>query len=337
MREVPQKKVETVAALVDAFVNSPVVGVARVEGIPAPQIQKMRARLRGRVGLVVSKNRFISMALEEASTKKKGIEKLGEVVDGQTAMVLTDINPFRLFKELESTKTSAPAKGGEIAPSNITVRAGDTPFKPGPIVGDLQKAGIPASIEGGKVVIKKDRMLVQEGDKISKDVANALTRLEIFPLTVGLDLKGAHEDGLFYERSSLAVDDEEYLHNIQEAARRSLNLAVFIAYPSSITIPILLSKASREALNLAINSKFPTEESIEFMVQKANAEMLSLASAVPDALDDELKERLSVSPAPEKEPEEEEKPDDKEGEKKEDEKKEVSEEEAASGLGQLFG
>ena len=337
MREVSPKKVEMVAALVDAFVNSPVIGVARVEGIPAPQIQQMRAGLRGKVGLVVSKNRLINMALVEASSKKKGLEKLSEVVDGQTAMVLSDINPFRLFKELESTKTSAPAKGGEIAPSDIMVRAGDTPFKPGPIVGDLQKAGIPASIEGGKVVIKKDKVLVRAGDKISKDIANALTRLEIYPLTVGLDLKGAYEDGLFYERSSLVIDEEEYLHNIHEAARQSLNLAVFIAYPSPITIPILLSKASREALSLAINSGFPTKETVEFMLLKANAEMLSLASAVPDALDDELKERLSVSSAPEKGPEEEEKPDDEEGEKKEDKKKEVSEDEAASGLGQLFG
>jgi large subunit ribosomal protein L10 len=337
MREVSQKKVETVAALVDAFMNSPVVGVARVDGIPAPQMQQMRAGLRGKAGLVVAKNRLINMALLEASSKKKGLEKLGEVVDGQTAMVLSEINPFRLFKELESTKTSAPAKGGEIAPSEIVVRAGDTPFKPGPIVGDLQKAGIPAAIEGGKVVVKKDRVLVQEGEKISKDIANALTRLEIFPLTVGLDLKAAHEDGLFYERSSLAIDDEEYLRNIQQAGQQSLNLAVFIAYPNPVTIPLLLSKASREALNLAINSKFPTEETVEFLLQKANAEMMSLASAVPDALDDELKDKLSVSPAPEKEPEQEEKPDDKEGEKKKDEKKEVSEDEAASGLGQLFG
>ncbi|MEE9116225.1 MAG: 50S ribosomal protein L10 [Thermoplasmata archaeon] len=337
MREVSRKKVETVAALVDAFVNSPVVGVARVEGIPAPQMQQMRAGLRGKVRLVVSKNKFINMALVEASSKKKGLEKLSEVVDGQTAMVLSDINPFRLFKELESTKTSAPAKGGEIAPSDIMVRAGDTPFKPGPIVGDLQKAGIPASIEGGKVVIKKDKVLVQAGDKISKDIANAITRLEIYPLTVGLDLKGAYEDGLFYERASLAIDEEEYLHDIREAARQSLNLAVFIAYPNPITIPILLSKASREALNLAINSGFPTKEALEFMLLKANAEMLSLASAVPDALDDELKDRLSVSPPPEKGPEEKEKADDEEGEKKEDKKKEVSEDEAASGLGQLFG
>ncbi len=336
MREVPQKKKDMVANLVDTFINSPVVAIARVDGIPAPQMQKMRAKLRGKADLMVSKNRLINMALLQASEKKKELERLSEVMDGQTAIVTTDINPFKLFRELESTKTSAPAKGGEIAPADIVVRAGDTPFKPGPIVGDLQKAGIPAAIEGGKVVIKKDRVLVQEGQKISKETANALTRLEIFPLTVGLDLRGAHEDGLFYERDSLAIDEGEYRRNIMDAAQQSLNLAVFIAYPTSVTIPILIAKASREAFNLAINAEFPTQETVEFLLQKANAEMLALASNVPDALDDELKDRLALSPKVEKKPEDEDKSEEKEEEKKE-EKKEVSEEEAASGLSSLFG
>jgi large subunit ribosomal protein L10 len=336
MQEVSQKKKDMVANLVDTFINSPVVAIAKIDGIPAPQMQMMRAKLRGKADLLVGKNRLINMALLEASEKKKELERLSEVIDGQTVIVTTDINPFKLFKELESTKTSAPAKGGEIAPDDIVVRAGDTPFKPGPIVGDLQKAGIPAAIEGGKVVIKKDRVLVHEGERISKETANALTRLEIYPLTVGLDLRGVHEDNLFYERDSLAIDEEEFLRNFQDAAQRSLNLAVFIAYPTSVTIPVLLAKASREALNLAINVKFPTKETVEFLLQKANAEMLSLASNVPEALDDELKERLALSPKVEEKPEDKDEPEEKEEQKKE-EKKEVSEEEAASGLSSLFG
>ncbi len=335
MREIPEAKKQLVSSLVDSLISSPVVGIAKIDGIPAPQMQKMRAQLRGRMNLVVGKNRLINMALVEASSKKKELEKLAEVMEGQTALITTDINPFRLFKELESTKTNAPAKGGEVAPDDILVRAGDTPFKPGPIVGDLQKAGIPAAIEGGKVVIKKDKLLVEAGQRISKETANALTRLEIFPLTVGLDLRGAHEDDLFYERSSLAIDEEVYMQNIQTAAQQSLNLAVYIAYPNSLTLPLLFRKASMEAFNLATNSGFPTKETIEFMLQKANAEMLSLASQAPEALDNELKERLTMSPPPDKKPDEEEEPEEKE--EKKEEKKQVSEEEAASGLGSLFG
>ena len=77
MREVPEKKKEVVASLVDTFVDSPVVAIARIDGIPAPQMQKMRAKLRGKADLVVGKNRLINMALLEASEKKKELVEEG--------------------------------------------------------------------------------------------------------------------------------------------------------------------------------------------------------------------------------------------------------------------
>ncbi|MFQ6060463.1 MAG: 50S ribosomal protein L10, partial [Thermoplasmata archaeon] len=200
----------------------------------------------------------------------------------------------------------------------------------GPIVGELQKAGLPASIEGGKVLIKSDKILVRAGERISKEVANVLTRLEIFPLTVGLDLRGAYEDGLFYDRSVLELDEDAYLQDIRKAAQRSLNLAVYVSYPTTAMIPLLLSKAHREALNLAMNTSIPTSETTRLLVEKANAQMLSLASRVPEALDNELKEIVYAKPREEKKAEEERKE-----KKKED--KEVTEEEAASGLSRLFG
>ncbi|UCD91736.1 MAG: 50S ribosomal protein L10 [Methanobacteriota archaeon] len=304
MREVAEKKKETVTSLVNALVENPVVAITRVDGIPAPQIQMMRKKLRGKVDLVVSKNRLINIALKEASSKRKDIDKLAEVIDGQTAIATADINPFRLFKEMEATKTSAPAKGGEIAPSDIIVRPGDTPFKPGPIVADLQKAGIPAVIEGGKVVIKVEKTLVKEGEKISKDVANALTRLEILPLEVGLDVRGAYEDGLFYDRSVLAIDEDAYLTDLQMAATQSMNLAIFIAYPSSETIPFLLTKANTDAMNLAINANIPTDKTIKILIQKANAQAASLASRVPEAPREESQEKEAEETEKEKESEE---------------------------------
>lgn len=322
MREVAQKKKDTVASLVSAFVDNPVVAIAKVDGIPAPQIQMMRKKLRGKVDLIVSKNRFISIALKEASAKRKDIDKLAEVVDGQTAIATTSINPFRLFKEMESTKTSAPAKGGEIAPSDIVVKPGDTPFKPGPIVADLQKAGVPAAIEGGRVVIKVEKVLVKGGERIPKDVANALTRLEIYPMTVGLDLRGAYEDGLFYDRSVLEIDEEAYLNDVKKAATQSMNLALFIAYPSSTTIPLLLVKAKTEAMNLAMNANIPTKETVKLLIQKASAQAASLASRVPEAPKESPEETQPGEPGEEKKSEEE-KEEDEAKEKPEEEKKEA--------------
>src|SRR3989442_8618101 len=252
MAHVAPYKQETVKALVREFERSAVIGIVNIRGIPAPQIKAMRKQLTGRAKLTVSKNNLLRIALKEAAAKKAGLDGLADVISDQTAVVTAEINPFRLYKEMEATKTRAPARGGEVAPEEIWVREGDTPFKPGPIVGELQKAGVPAAIERGKVVIKKDKLLVKAGDKIPRDVAQVLARLEIFPLTVGLDLRGAYEAGTVFRRDVLSVDDAKVRADLSVAGRKALNLADFVRDPSKPTIRPLPSTAFRPALALAI-------------------------------------------------------------------------------------
>lgn len=331
----PWKK-EAVADLVSRINKGKVVGVVDVRGVPAPALQTIRSNLRDKVEITMLKNSLIKIALAEAAKGRKGLDELVGAVDGQCAIVTSSLNPFRLYKQLDATKTKMPAKGGETSPEDIEIKAGETSFKPGPVVGELQKAGLPAAIEQGKVVIKKDKLLVKKGDKIPRDVALVLAKLEIMPITVGLDLHAAYEDGMVFKKDALAVDDEEYLARVKMAAMGALNLAVFVSYPTSASIRPMLANAHMKALNLAVNAKVANEETIKLMLAKANAQMLSLASKLsPEGLDDELKGALSAAPkAPEGKKGDEGKKEDK-GEEKKEEK--VSEEEAAAGLGALFG
>lgn len=333
MAHVAPWKKEAVAELTSKIAKSKVVGIIDVRGVPAPAFQTMRTNLRGKAEIVMLKNTLLKIALQEAAKQRKGLDKLTDSVDGQCAVVTTDLNPFRLFKQLDATKTKMPARGGEVAPDDIEIKAGETPFKPGPVVGELQKAGLPAAIEQGKVVIKKDKLLVKKGDKIPRDVALVLGKLEIFPLTVGLNLNAAFEDGFVYQKEVLAVDDLQILNQVRLAAVGALNLAVFASYPTAASIRPMLANAHFKALNLAVNASIANDETIKLMLAKANAQMLSLASKVPSALDDELKAALEGAARPPeakggKEPE-------KKEEKKEEKK--VSEDEAAAGLGALFG
>ena len=322
-------KVQEVEELVRQIREANVVAIVDVRGIPAVQLQAMRRQLRDKADLRVAKNTLIRIAIERVAAEKQGLGDLASSLGGQVALVTTALNPFRLFKELESTKAPAPAKGGEVAPADIWVREGDTPFKPGPVVGDLQKAGIPAAIEKGKVLIKKDKLLVKTGDKIPREVASVLTRLEVYPLIVGLDLRGAYEGGQVYGRAVLSVDEVQVRAQVTTAIRHALSLSLVAAYPSAFSIRFLLSKGFRDGLSLSVNSGFPTKESVKFLLAKAHAEALAVAALAPDALDEETRKKLSVGPAPpsagKKEP------------KKKEEEKEVSEEDAAAGLGALFG
>jgi len=278
MAHVSPAKKELVEKLVKEFGEAQVVGIVNIRGIPAAQFQKMRRTLRGKVNLRVAKSNLLSIALEQAAGQKAGLEKLKDVIAGQSAVVTANINPFRLFKEMESTKAKAPAKGGELAPDDIWIHEGETPFKPGPVVGDLQKAGIPAAIEKGKVVVKKDKLLVPKGEKIPRLTAQALTRLEIFPMTVGLDLRGAYEDGMIYGRDVLAIDEAKIMADFQTAGLRAFNLSVNIGYATKSTIVPMLGKAHTDALNLAVNAGIITKETLPLILAKAKAGMLALAS-----------------------------------------------------------
>lgn len=322
-------KVQEVDELVRQIREATVVGIVDVRGIPAVQLQAMRRQLREKADLRVAKNTLIRLALERAAEEKQGLGDLASSLGGQIALITTRLNPFRLFKELESTKAPAPAKGGEIAPEDIWIRQGDTPFKPGPVVGDLQKAGIPAAIEKGKVVVKKDKLLVKAGDKIPREVASVLTRLEVYPIIVGLDLRGAYEAGQVYGRAVLSVDEVQVRAQVTTAIRQALSLSLVTAYPTAFSIRFLLSKAFRDGLSLSVNAGFPTKESVKFLLAKAQAQALALAALAPDALDEETKKRLAAGTAPP--------PAKKKEEPKKKEEKETSEEDVAAGLGALFG
>lgn len=332
MAHVAAWKKEVVKELAQAMKTHGVIAVVNLHGIPSAQLQQMRQGMRPKADIIMSRNTLLHIAIDEAAKERPGLEKLKDMVQGQCAIVATDANPFKLFREMESTKTKAPAKPGDIAPEDIEVKAGDTPFKPGPIVGELQKVGIPAGIEGGKIIIKKDKVLVKQGEPISAELAAVLPKLEILPMTVGMDLRGAFEDGLLYDKDVLNVPADYYTSMLGLASRNALALAVEIVYPTPETMPPLLAKAYREAIALSVSAAIPTKESINILLAKAEANMLALATRVPDLGDERVKQRLSAKPSSPA-------PSDKKKEEPKEEKKEekVSEEDAAAGLGALFG
>ncbi|MBA3046058.1 MAG: 50S ribosomal protein L10 [Candidatus Thermoplasmatota archaeon] len=334
-REPANWKLEYLKDLKQVIQSSPVIAIVRVNGIPAPQFQSMRANLRGKVSFIVAKNNLIQLALKEMEGEKNGLSGLSQYIDGQCALVGSTDNPFKLNKIMEATMTASPAKGGEIAPDDIGVKAGETSFKPGPIVGELQQAGIPAAIESGKVVIKKDKQLVKAGEPIPLKVAQMLTKLEIFPLTVGMDLRGVYENGLVFKSDVLAIDEVKFMGDLLGAISGSFGVAIKIGYTTPMTIRPLITKGYSEAMAVALFAGIANKTTIDRLVGMANAKMMALATLVPDALDDELKATLAGAASAAAAAAPAAKADEKKEEPKEEPK--VSEDDAAAGLGALFG
>ncbi|MCQ2976934.1 MAG: 50S ribosomal protein L10 [archaeon] len=334
MAHIAEWKKDEVKELKGLIVDSDVVGIVNLLNIPAKQLQEMRKNLKGKATIRLSKINLMNLALEDCKDERADIEGLSEFMEGQPALVCTDMNPFRLYKILEDSKTSAPAKAGAIASDDIVVPAGDTGFQPGPFLGELQQIGVPAKIDKGKIVVSKDTVVVKAGEEVSKAVAATLTRMDIKPMEVGMDLKAVYEDGSIFKADLLAIDEEETIADIQNAFTKAFNLSVFTAFPTDETISAIIGSAHSKAFNVGIEAAIMNSKTSDMLIGLANAKMLALAGEVSaDALDDELADKLAnaAAAAPvavaEEEAEEEE----------EVEEEDNAEETAAIGLGALFG
>jgi large subunit ribosomal protein L10 len=242
------------------------IGLVDMYGIPAQQVQQIRRNLRGTAVIKVTRNTLLQHAFNEIGGEAKNLVKY---ISGHSALIFTNDNPFKLYKQLEKTKTKMAAKPGEKAPEDIVIPGGPTSFKPGPIVGELQQAGIPAAIEGGKVKIRETKTVVRQGAVISAKLAAVLAKLDIKPMDVGLILQAAFHDGSIYEPSVLAVDETVILGQIELASRQAFNLSVNAAIPTKDTAAVILTKAVREARGLAIEADVYEKDVIDAIIGKA--------------------------------------------------------------------
>lgn len=323
------------------FVESAeVVGLVDVTGIGAKQMLSMRESLRELgIKLRMSRNRLLKIALADASKNKKGVDQVIDAFgQSQLALLSSTESPFKIFQMLLDSQTQAPAKGGETASYDIVLEKGPTAFPAGPIVGDFQNAGFPAAIEKGKIVIRKKHTAVAKGDTISPQVAAALTKLEIYPITVGMQLLGAFDGETFYLSDVLNIDMNEFRSQVQSATAQAYNLAFNTRYFTGTVMQPLLAKAHSDALAVAVSTAYPSESTIKALLSKAHAAMLGVATHAGDGADDELKEMLgnaASTAAAATAPVEEEASSDEDEDNEEEE--EASEEDTAAGLGALFG
>ncbi len=330
-----KKEVEELTKIIKSY---PVIALVDVAGVPAYPLSKMREKLRGKALLRVSRNTLIELAIKRAAEELNNpeLEKLIDHIQGGAGILATEMNPFKLYKLLEESKTPAPAKPGAVVPHDVIIPAGPTSLAPGPLVGEMQALGIPARIEKGKVSIQKDYTALKAGEVITDQMARILNALGIEPLEVGLNLLAAYEDGIVYTPDVLAIDENEYINMIQQAYMHAFNLSVNTAYPTSETIEAIIQKAFLGAKNVAVEAGYITKETVEDIFGRALRAVLLIAQELPEELlDEKTKEllnaqaQMAVAAAPQ--------PTEEKVEEAEEEEEEASEEDALAGLGALFG
>ncbi len=322
---VSEAKKIVVANLIKLIKENPIIGVVNMENLPAKQLQKISAKLRENVVLTMTKKRLMKLAFEKTQDDKKDIMKLVDYLKGMPALLFTKQDPFGLFKTLKKNKSFAPAKAGQIAPCDLSLKAGPTPFAPGPIIGELGAMGLKTKVEDNKIQIIENKVVVKEGEEVQANVAGILSRLGVKPVEIGLELVAVYENGDILTKDVLDIDEEAYLNEMKSAHSEAFKLAVELNYPIEEVIAIVLPKIHGEARTLALEQDILTNETSEDILKKAESGALKLKGNVPeDAPVVEEKKGEEVKENVKEESEAEEKKEEVEAEPKEEVKESSS-------------
>ncbi len=268
------KEVEEIAQLVN---KHKVLAIASLQKVRAAQLQEFKKNLANQVFMRVIKNTLMKMAIEKCQDKPD-LKKLEEHLEGSNIYIFTDLNPFKLALTLEKGKVKTTAKSGDIAAFDVVIPAGNTGQPPGPVISQLNAAGLPTRIESGSVWISKDTLVVRKGEAISERLASVLSKLGVKPVESGLAMSCAFDDGLVITQEQLKVDVERTRQDVERTYADSFALSLSIAYPTKESTVAILQAAHREAYALAMGATISTRETIEDLIRKANAEMSCLSS-----------------------------------------------------------
>ena len=135
-------KKDTVKELVAKLKQAKCIGMVDMQNLPAAQLLTLKKGLRGKIELYMTKQRLMQVAIDTVKKDIPGLDALFEKRTGMPASLFTSDNPFSVYKAIKKSKSPAPAKAGQLAPRDITVSAGPTPFAPGPVMSELGALGI---------------------------------------------------------------------------------------------------------------------------------------------------------------------------------------------------
>ncbi len=248
------------------------VGIINLGGIPDRLLQKSRNSTRGETRLIFGK-RTLLVKILESNAKTKG---LVAHMAGTSAILLSNSDPFELFKTFKSNAIKLAAKPKQVAPEDIMIHGGETSLQPGAAVTELKQAGIDVQIQKGKVVIGKDKVLVKKGDPISSVAAKVLHTLGTLPFTAVIEPSVLIANGTTFTKELLDIDDQRTIADLLSAFKNAYFLSIDRGIINQYTVKPLLVKAFMQARALGIETRAYEPGIIEVLLGTASAQASAL-------------------------------------------------------------
>ena len=232
------KELENISKILKEY---KVVGIGELFNFPAALLHKLRKNAPD-INFKVTNRNILKMALE-----KTGEAELIEKLPTQPILILSNKNAFEVYNLIKKNKSKSKAKVGMESPIDIVISEGDTGLPPGPALSDLKKVGIKAQVKGATIHVTKDTVITKAGEVITEDVVSTLSKLDIKPVELILDVVFIKEDGIIYLKEVLDVDSETIFENLVIGVSQAINLGVEAGYYSDLTIEPMIVTAELKA------------------------------------------------------------------------------------------
>jgi large subunit ribosomal protein L10 len=254
-----------------------VIAMSKMTKVRAAQLMMIRKKFRNDLKIKIIKNKVAIRAFEKVKGVA-GLENLSKQLEGQCALMFTNINPFKLNLIFAQNKVFLPAKGGDIATKEIVVPSGNTGITPGPVLSEFKTANVPTKIDQGTIWVSKDTLVVRPGDVISTPLASLLSKLNVKPIEAGISVNFAISEGLTFKEQDLRINLDEYKEDLVRSFEQALALATEAGYMTAETVKPLLVKAQQQARSLAAEAGYLTPETAGFVLPRAQVQAEAVAN-----------------------------------------------------------
>jgi len=269
-----------------------------VDNVTSKQISIMRKELRAiNAKMLMGKNTLMKAAIKELQTEpeegcdnyaelkanwkhRPHLQKISDQLVGNTGMIFTDGDLGQIKAILDSHKREAPAKVGSLAPSDVTIPAGNTGLDPKQTQ-FFQALSITTKIVKAKIEIVNEVKIISEGDKISPGQAALLDKLKIRPFEFKMHVKNVLDNNQIYSAAVLSITQDDVLAIFNRSAQNITGLSLGSGYITSAAAPHLVLNAFKNlaAVTFATDYSFPAADKLKSAAAAAPATSASAAPA----------------------------------------------------------
>ncbi|MEM2139975.1 50S ribosomal protein L10 [Nitrososphaera sp.] len=253
-----------------------VIALSKMTKVRASQLMLLRKKFRDDIKIRIVKNQVARRAFEKVQGVA-GLENMSKALEGQCALMFTNISPFKLNLIFGQNKIMLAAKGGDIATKEIVIPAGNTGIAPGPVLSEFKVANVQTKIDQGTIWVNKDTVVAKPGDVISQQLASLMSKLNIKPIEAGISVNLAIAEGLLFKEADLRIDLAEYRNELVRSFQQALALATEAGYATPETVKPMLAKAHQQARSLAAESGYLTAETADLVLPRAQSKAQAVA------------------------------------------------------------